>query len=269
MDHQPISTADHWVGTRRGRLAVRRWEPADRGPGWPVPLVLFHDSLGCIDLWRTFPAVLAGCTGRPVIAYDRLGFGRSDPQAGPLRLDFIQEEALEIFPLLREQLGIGRFIAFGHSVGGAMAAHCAALPGTSCDALITEAAQFFVEDRTRTGILEAKAQFLRPDTFERLRRYHGERSRWVLDAWIDTWLRPEFAHWSLAETLGHVQCPTLVIHGREDEYGSLAHPEGIAQAVRGPVVTAILPGTGHVPHREQEQSVAGQVAHFLESACPR
>ena len=258
----PLSTTDHWISTRRGRLAVRRWQPA-APPGASVPIVLFHDSLGCIDLWRGFPALLARCAGRAVIAYDRSGFGRSDARNDPPSLDFIREEALETFSVLREQMGFDRCVAFGHSVGGAMAAHCAALHGAACAALITESTQFFVEDRTLAGILETQAQFSQPEAFGRLRRYHGERARWVLDAWTGTWLAPGFKDWSLAETLRQVRCPTLVIHGSEDEYGSLLHPERIARTVGGPARLAILPGTRHVPHREEEARVAGEVARFL------
>lgn len=103
-----------------------------------------------------------------------------------------------------------------------------------CEALITESAQAFVEDKTGAGIIEAKELFKQPEPFERLQRYHGEQTRWVLDAWIDTWLSPEFSDWSLKETLPQVRCPTLAIHGSEDEYGSNLPPEKIARLVSGP-----------------------------------
>ena len=77
-----------------------------------------------------------------------------------------------------------------------MAAHCAALYVPACEALIMESAQAFLEDRTRAGILEPRAMFSQDEAFERLRRCHGEKTRWVLDAWIDTWLSPAFAGWS-------------------------------------------------------------------------
>ena len=48
------------------------------------PIVLFHESLGCIELWRDFPRKLSQITGREVIAYDRLGFGQSDVYSGLL-----------------------------------------------------------------------------------------------------------------------------------------------------------------------------------------
>lgn len=266
MDHKECSTSDKWIQTEQGRLLARSWQPADQDSNRrrKSPIVLFHDSLGSIRLWRGFPAVLAGSTGREVIAYDRLGFGQSDRRTGKPGIDFIREEAESFFPALREQMGINRFIAFGHSVGGGMAVHCAALHPQGCVALITESAQAFVEERTRSGIIEAQQLFRQAEPFDRLERYHGERTRWVLDAWIETWLSPEFAGWSLKEVLARVTCPTLVIHGSEDEYGSNLHPKTIAKSVSAPVQLEIIPGARHVPHRENEGLVVGLVADFLQ-----
>jgi pimeloyl-ACP methyl ester carboxylesterase len=270
MDHPQGPARDIWIDTGRGRMFARSWRPPDRGddPGGKPPIVLFHDSLGCVGLWRTFPAVLAAASGREVIAYDRLGFGRSDPRKDKLGPDFIREEAETCFPGLREQLGFDHCIVFGHSVGGGMAAHCAAIHASICDALITESAQAFVEDRTRAGILEAETLFKEREAFERLRRHHGGKARWVLDAWIGTWLSPEFEGWTLDGALSKVECPTLVLHGREDEYGSVRHPETIARSVRGPSEIEIMPDTRHVPHREHEHWVANRVARFIGEARP-
>jgi pimeloyl-ACP methyl ester carboxylesterase len=58
---------------------------------------------------------------RPVVAYDRLGFGRSTARESPPSLDFVAEEADEVFPELCRRLGLKRFSLFGHSVCGAMA----------------------------------------------------------------------------------------------------------------------------------------------------
>ncbi|MFX8098550.1 alpha/beta fold hydrolase, partial [Acinetobacter baumannii] len=87
---------------------------------------LLHDSLGCVALWREFPQRLVQATGRAVIAYDRLGFGQSDPHRGPIGADFIRQEAHTGFSALIDQLGVERFIVFGHSVGGGMAVSIAA-----------------------------------------------------------------------------------------------------------------------------------------------
>jgi pimeloyl-ACP methyl ester carboxylesterase len=252
---------EHWISHPHGRLYARSWAPA--GAAALAPLVLLHDSLGCVALWRDFPALLCAATGRRVVAYDRLGFGRSDARAGAMPLDFIADEARRFFPLVLEQLGVDRFVAFGHSVGGGMAVHCAAaLPGR-CAALITESAQAFVEDRTLQGLRAAQAQFAEPGQLERLARYHGDQARWVLGAWLQTWLSPAFAGWSLAEVLPSVRCPVLALHGADDEYGSPRHPELIARLAGGPARAELLVQTGHVPHRERTDLVIGLTQQWL------
>ena len=257
---------DLWLETSDGRVFARVWTPAvamHEGP--QSPIVLFHDSLGCVELWRGFPARLSASTGRKVIAYDRLGFGRSDPRRERPSFAFIAEEAERHFPAVREQLAIRRFVAFGHSVGGSMAVHCANRFADACDALITESAQAFVEDRTIAGLLEAKALFGQAEQFARLGKYHGDKARWVLDAWLDTWLSPDFAAWSLAPVLPGVGCPLLAIHGLDDEYGSPRPPQLIAQLAGGPSRAEVLADTRHVPHREREQAVVELVAGFLRA----
>lgn len=259
-----ILTTEAWVEHPRGRIFVRRWTPSpDAGATGPsAPIVLFHDSLGCVDLWRDFPALLVARTGRRVIAYDRLGFGRSDRRNDRLAMDFIADEAKTYFPVLRRQLGIDRFIAFGHSVGGGMAVNCAAEFAADCVALITESAQAFPEDRTLAGVRVAKEQFKDRKQVERLVKYHGDKAGWVLDAWTETWLNPEFASWSLAPVLPRVSCPLLAIHGSEDEYGSARHPEIIDQLSSGSSRVEIIADTFHVPHRERPERVVDLVGAF-------
>lgn len=259
-----ISTRDVWIDTGRGRLFARHWTP-DSARG-DAPIVLLHDSLGCVDLWRDFPERLAAAGARDVIAYDRLGFGRSDAHPHTLRAGFIAEEARADFRRVREAFALDAFVAFGHSVGGGMAVGCAAAYPDACRALITESAQAFVEDRTIAGILDAERSFAQPGRLDRLRRYHGDKAAWVLSAWIDTWLAPDFADWTLDDELGRVRCPTLVLHGEHDEYGSARHPERIAALVRGPSTLRLLHDCGHVPHRELPEVVLDLVSSWLASA---
>jgi pimeloyl-ACP methyl ester carboxylesterase len=227
------------------------------------PIVLFHDSLGCVDLWRDFPAALCAATGRRVIAYDRLGFGRSDARSDRPPLDFVADEARHYFPALRDALGFRRFIAFGHSVGGGMAVNCAAAFSADCEALITESAQVFPEDLTLKNIAEAKAQFEDSAQMRRLDKYHGDKTRWVVDAWTENWLHPGFAAWTLRDVLPQVNCPVLAIHGEHDEYGTTRHPQMIGELSGGPARVEILPDTYHVPHRERPGAILDLVAEFV------
>ncbi len=228
---------------------------------------MLHDSLGCVALWRDFPAQLAAHSGRSVIAYDRLGFGRSDPFVGKLPLNFVAKEATTSFAALRQQLNIERFVVLGHSVGGGMAVHCAAHNTHHCDALVTIAAQAFVEDRTVRGIEQARVAFGQHEQMARLRRYHGDKAQWVLNSWIETWLSSEFADWSLSDTLHKVSSPALVMHGADDEYGSARHPQLIGQQLGGPVRVELMPATRHMPHRERPDEVLKAVSAFLATCA--
>lgn len=258
-----ISPQEFRVATDSGQLFGKSWE-VSRATGNAAPIVLFHDSLGCVELWRDFPEQLALATGRTVIAYDRLGFGQSDPHPGKLTHQFVHDEAHSGFRALKDHLGIGKFIAFGHSVGGGMAIASASAWAGDCVALITESAQAFVEDLTIRGIVEVRQAFQQAGQLDRLKRYHGEKAAWVLSAWIDTWLAPEFADWNLDQDLPLIRCPVLAIHGDGDEYGSALHPQRIARLAGGSATASILAGCGHVPHREKEETVIGMVSAWLD-----
>ncbi|CAN7499643.1 alpha/beta hydrolase [Bosea sp. LjRoot90] len=242
------------------RLFTRSWAPSGPEASRLAPILLFHDSLGCIELWRSFPEKLAAATGRRVIAYDRLGFGRSDPHPERLGVGFVADEAESVVPHLCGQLGITDFVACGHSVGGAMAIETAARWPQRCQALVTIAAQTLIEDRTLAGIRVAQGDFQDAGNLARLARYHGDKTAWVLDAWIGTWLSPAFADWTLDRPLAGVRCPVLAVHGELDEYGSTRHPQRIAEG-RGEAL--ILSGIGHVPHREAEATLVAAIENLL------
>ena len=148
-----------------------------------------------------------------------------------------------------------------------MAVHCAAHYPERCLALITESAQAFVEDRTVEGIDAARQLFADPAQVDRLKRYHGDKARWVLDAWIESWLHPDFVNWSLRAVLPAVHAPLLAIHGVDDEYGSPRHPALLTELTGGPAQLALMPETRHVPHREREVEVIERVVDFLRGAA--
>lgn len=255
--------SDRYVHTAAGRLFAREWKATPAGG--LAPFVLFHDSLGSVEQWRDFPAQLAAVTGRTVIAYDRLGFGRSDPHPGKLRNDFVQDEARSGLAPIRAAFAIDRMLLLGHSVGGGMAlAGGTAFPAQT-DAVITLAAQAFTEDRTLAGIEAARIAFEAEGQVERVAKYHGDKARWVLDAWIGTWRRPAFASWSLDAELRRLRCRVLALHGDNDEYGSNAHPERIAALAGGPARAVILTDCHHMPHREMPDTVLNLIRDFTQT----
>lgn len=265
----PIDTRDAWIPTPQGRLHARHWSAGDGDGDGRAPIVLFHDSLGSVALWRDFPERLVRATGHSVIAYDRLGYGQSDRQPGAQGLGFVLEEARVGFPAVRDAFGLDEFILFGHSIGGGMAIACAAAFPDACRALVVESSQLFVEPHTLAGIRDAEAFFARPGQLDRLAKYHGDKAAWALQAWIGTWFDPGFADWNLDAQLAQLRCPVLAIYGDQDEYGTLAHPARIERGLKTQMTLRVMEGCGHFPHREQGDIVADATARWLERECLR
>jgi pimeloyl-ACP methyl ester carboxylesterase len=258
-DTVTVEEEEQWVELDQARIVTKTWMP-ENGNCEAPPILLLHDSLGCVALWRSFPSRLASATGRRVVAYDRIGFGRSDAHPGKLGLAFIQEEARLVVPQVLAHLKISKFIVCGHSVGGGMAIETAAWLQNSVSAVVTISAQAFVEARTIEGVTSAERDMRSPEIRAKLARSHGDKAEWVVDAWTKTWLAPEFRNWSLDATLAEIKCPVLAIHGDRDEYGSLEHPKRISED-RGRV--HIMADVGHVPHREDEKRLVDVIKRFV------
>lgn len=250
---------DRFVTVPGGEIFTRTWAVE----GGESPIVLLHDSLGSVDLWGSFPESLAASAGRSVIAYDRLGFGRSSQRYEPPSSNFILEEAEIYFPALKRQLAIDDFCLFGHSVGGGMAIAIATRFQSECRALVSESAQAFIEELTLEGVRIAKKRFENPRIFDKLKRVHGERARWVLEAWTETWLSDAFANWSLGDLLPEVRSALLVIHGDRDDYGSIAFADFIGSAAGGESRVEIISDCGHIPHREKPELILELTSKFL------
>lgn len=252
---------DRFVDIPGGQVFVRTWLPAVIQS--EVPMLLLHDSLGSVAQWRNFPQQLSEHLQRPVIAYDRLGFGQSTSRQSLPSYDFITEEAEVVFPVLCQALKIDQCCLVGHSVGGAMAIAIASLHPRECKAVITLAAPVEIHDRLLEGIEEAKQFFAHTETFNKLRKWHGEKTRWVLDAWTETWLSDGFSSWTIYPYLPKITAPVLAMHGDSDEYGPASLSVRIAEGIKGKGQQATIRNCGHIPHAEQTADVLALIAEFL------
>ena len=52
-------------------------------------------------------------------------------------------------------------------------------------------------------------------------RHHRDAAA-TFYGWNDIWLDPDFREWNIEGCLPAIDCPTLLIQGRDDEYGTLA-----------------------------------------------
>lgn len=227
----------------------------DGGP----PLVLLHEGLGSVGLWRSFPERLHERTGRRLIAFSRHGHGRSGRPPRPRTPTFFHEEALDVLPALLHRLAIREPVLVGHSDGASIALiHAAHHPVTS---IVLLAPHVFVEEMTVREIRGARDAFADGDLRTRMARHHDDPDA-AFWGWCDVWLDPAFRDWTLDDEAGRLSVPTLLIQGADDPYGSLAQIDRIQARAAGPVRRLVLPG-GHSPHLEHEAAVIDAIDTFL------
>jgi pimeloyl-ACP methyl ester carboxylesterase len=257
-----------WVTTSEGRLEACVWEPEHARS---AAVLLLHEGLGSLDLWRGFPEALASGTRRCVAAYSRLGYGRSDPRRSPYAPDYLFHEATVVLPEVIAQLRLSKPVLAGHSDGASIAL-IAAIDGSPIgehrlnpitpSALVLMAPHTFVEPFGLAGIREARERYWHGPLRAALGRHHDDVDSTFL-LWNDIWLDPDFWNWDIRAQLDRITCPVLVLQGDADAYGSIAHAVSIAERVRGRSEVAVLTGTGHSPARERPQESLAAITRFL------
>lgn len=243
-----------------GQRIEYRWFTPETGSGHH-PVVLLHEGLGSISLWKTFPQDVADATGRAVLAYSRHGYGQSSPLTAPREPRFMHDEALVTLPLLREQLGIDDCVLFGHSDGASIALIHAGARRWPVSATIVMAPHVFVEEVGLRSIEKAREAFDTTDLRARLARHHADPAG-AFRGWNDIWLDPRFRDWNIEAYLPAIEGPVLAIQGREDEYGSMEQLHRMVRAVEM-IEVLKLDECGHSPHRDQPGKVLAAVRAFL------
>jgi pimeloyl-ACP methyl ester carboxylesterase len=230
-----------------------------------MQLLLLHEGLGSVSMWRDFPDALAAATGARVVAYSRLGFGRSSPRKAPYGLRFMHEEAAQVVPRVRATLGLDLPVLIGHSTGASMALlHAAHDPG-SVAGVVAIAPLIDVEGSNVDSIEAAREQWRTTAWREKLARHHDDVDA-VFSAWNDTWLDPAFRRWSITADLASVRCPVLAILGADDPYSTPRQLELLENAAsRACVQRLLLASCGHSPHREMPGAVTRAIGGFLNS----
>ncbi len=249
-----------WVEVDGARLEVSR--VGDGHPGRPA-ILLLHEGLGSVGLWKDFPERLADATGCEVVAYSRRGYGASDPRPLPWPVTYMHDEAA-LVPELLATLGLDDVVAFGHSDGASIAiiaAGAGAFPGLR--ALVLESPHVFTEPWGLAEIRRAGATYRNADLRRRLARYHTHVDV-AFYGWHDAWTHPDFERWNIEEYLAGIDVPVLLIQEEGDPYGTLAQLDAIEAKVSGSTERLVLAGDGHAPHRDHPEAVLTAVSRLVE-----
>jgi pimeloyl-ACP methyl ester carboxylesterase len=228
-------------------------------------IVFLHDSLGSIEVWRSFPQTLCAelfCNG---FIYDRQGHGQSDPFTNTDRDKNYLEREADALEQLMESVNLTNCVLFGHSDGGSIALIAAAKYPELASAVITEGAHVFVEDLTIAGIRQTEKVYLSSTLPEKLKKYHGSKTDALFRIWVDTWTKSSFRDFNMEHFLSQIACPVLVLQGESDEFGSIAQVQAIASQVAGIGIECVIPFARHTPHKEAESATLRAVADFIKT----
>jgi pimeloyl-ACP methyl ester carboxylesterase len=244
-----------------GRLEAAWWGPA---PEQAPTLVLLHEGLGSVGLWRDFPAHLAAATGWRVLAYSRFGYGRSDSITLPRPLDYMHREALDVLPQVLDAVRVRCCVLVGHSDGASIAAiHAGRVADPRVLGLVLMAPHFFVEDICVTSIASIRSDYV-SGLRSRLGRHHDDVDA-AFRGWAEAWLDPGFpASFDLSAELARINVPMLILQGEHDPYGTAAHARLAERLAPGEVRTVML-AARHGPHVEASERTIAEIAGFVRA----
>jgi pimeloyl-ACP methyl ester carboxylesterase len=238
--------------------AVAYGPPPDRAP----TIVMLHEGLGCVTLWRDFPRKLATATGLGVFAYSRAGYGASERIDLPRPLDYMSREARSSLPAVLEAIGLERGILLGHSDGASIAAIYA---GEHADerikGLILMAPHLFTEEMGLASIADARRAYETGDLRAKLAKYHAHVDV-AFCGWNGAWLDPGFRAWNIEDAAGRWRVPALLIQGADDQYGTLKQIRAIEARSPAPVTSLILEACRHSPQIDQPQATLDAIVRF-------
>jgi len=232
-------------------------------PSEQLTLLLLHEGLGSVKLWRDFPQKLQAATGCGVFLFSRAGYGDSDPCALPRPLDYMTREAMDVLPQVLNAAGIGKCVLIGHSDGASIAAiNAGFVEDHRVRGLVLIAPHFFTESFALDAIADAKLAYDTGDLKSRLAKYHKHVDV-AFRGWNDAWLAPDFKEWNVADAIDHIRVPVLAMQGEQDQYGSIAQIEEIEDRIYAPVERCLLENCKHSPHLEQSEQCLASMEKFI------
>lgn len=256
---------DNGVSVRHARTVIAgktletKW--VGSAPERARTIVLLHEALGSLALWKDFPERLAERTDSNVLVYSRYGHGHSEALSDKRTIDYVHFEGEVVLPELLKAFNISNPVLLGHSDGASIAITFAGKYRDGASGLILIAPHVFVEDVTVQGVLEAGAAYQTTDLRQKLSRYHRDPDH-VFHAWHKMWIDPKFREWSIEPSLSFIRCPTLLIQGEHDPYGTMAQLEAIRSYVPEAEIL-MLANCGHSPQREQREITLQRIAEFI------
>jgi pimeloyl-ACP methyl ester carboxylesterase len=228
----------HGAGTRYGLGSYRHVTVVELNPEGARTIVFLHGLGSSLKFWRYQLDAFAKA-GFHVIAFDQLGFGKSDK---PAEFPYTSESMAEVVDEVLASLGVERAVLVGHSMGGQVALATALRFPARVEALVLTAPAGFESISKRekrwfeqvfsTAFVKGAGEYqiwgsVRVANFARWR----DDLEWLIEERVRLAKSPEFDAYAYAqvrsvdglahnevvrENLEKISVPTLIIFGEED-----------------------------------------------------
>jgi len=227
------------------------------------PIIFLHEGLGSVSLWKDWPLKVSLATERDAIIYSRIGMGNSSPLKEDRNIDYMHIEAIEILPKIIKFLNISEPILFGHSDGASIALIYSG-SGFKSKALILEAPHVFVENISIEGALKAKKMWNNNNLKNKLNKYHKDVDG-AFNGWCNAWTSKKFKTWNIEEFLPKITVPTMLIQGKNDEYGTMKQIDIIENKINGKTHRLEIDKCGHSPHVDFPNLITNKIIYFTNN----
>ena len=259
------------------KLHVTVWE-AEAGK-YKEPardVLLLHGWPNAGAIWRPLAEALLLAENFRLIAPDFRGYGQSDkPDAG-----FTCEQFARDAQTVAEQMGLQNWALVGHSMGGKIAQVMASNrpPGLSALVLVTPGlptpappapdmparlVMFGDEQKIRALLSGWVAHPLRPALVDTIVHQGMQLSREAWKGWLSAMRSEDVSGLTTAQ----INVPTLVIGGEKDTQRTSADLQALTSQINGAKLVS-LPGSGHLPHLEEPESLVALLVNFWDASLP-
>lgn len=239
------------------------------GPEEAPTVVILHEGLGSVEMWKDFPQKVQEATGLGVMVYSRRGYGKSEPfHDYPREVNYMTAEAQRDLHDLLNELGITRPILLGHSDGASISIIYAGSDlAPKPLGIILMAPHVFVEQVTTNSIAQARVAYETANLKQGLGKYHDDVDS-AFYGWNTIWLLPQFINdWNIEEYVDRIDCQITVIQGEDDEYGTAKQLDSIKAHSGGKAEIVLLPDCKHSPHRDQPEKTMEAVLKHVEAVA--